>query len=104
MHEKILTIISLESNSTKVKDYAGRLERELSAHPTYYYNSLAKLAIYLYKLNIPMLMTAEAENIKSLEISTQKYKPIIIAAQKNKKSNGQFIPQFCTLFVSKYLS
>lgn len=102
LHLKIMMII-LQESQTKLKDYIGRLDREFSTHGPYYYNGLAKLAIYLYKLEIPMLMTEEANAVKSEDISVQNYKKLINAAQK--KSVGvKFVMLFCTLLVNKFLT
>jgi len=102
LHLKIVTIISQESQ-TKLKDYVGRLDREFSTHGTFYFNGLAKLALYLYKLDIPMLMTEEVDAIRSEDISVQNYKKLITAAQK-KSVSVKFVQQFCSLLVSKFFT
>ena len=103
LHAKIVEIVAKESKA-KFKDYVGRLDREFSNSGTYYFDGLAKLAIYLYKLDIPMLMSSEVDDIKrGAEVSLQRYKKVITAAQKQ-PPGLKFIAQFCSFLVSKYLS
>ena len=97
LHAKIVSIITNES-STKVKDYAGRLDREFSPHGPYYFDGLVNLALYLYKLDIPILRTTEVDAIKATEISTQSFKKVISANERRK-----FIPLFCNLLAAKVL-
>lgn len=101
LHFKIMTIVSQVSQS-KHKDYVGRLDREFSNHGTFYFNCLAKLGLYLYKLEIPMLMTEEADAIKAEDISVQNFKKLISTAQK-KSGSSTFVLLFSTLLVSKFL-
>jgi hypothetical protein len=99
LHAKIVEIVAKESI------YAGRLDREFSNSGTYYFDGLAKLALHLYKLDIPMLMSSEAGDVKrGTEVSLQRYKKLIVAAQKQSPGGLKFIAQFCSLLVSKYLS
>ena len=104
LHAKIVEIVATESKA-KIIDYAGRLDREFSNSGTYYFDGLAKLALHLYKLDIPMLMSSEAGDVKrGTEVSLQRYKKLIVAAQKQSPGGLKFIAQFCSLLVSKYLS
>jgi hypothetical protein len=98
LHFKIEAILTQEA-STKVKDYVGRLDREFAPHLPFYLNGLVKLALYLYKLEIPMLKSAAITAIQSSsDIGLQNYKKSITTADRK-----IFISLFCKLLVSKCL-
>jgi hypothetical protein len=97
LHFKIEAILTQES-STKVKDYVGRLDREFSPHLPFYINGLVKLALHLYKFEIPILETANIEKIKAAEVSLQDFKKALSTADRKK-----FITLFCSMLVSKLL-
>jgi len=98
LHFKIEAILIQES-STKFKDYVGRLDREFAPHLTFYINGLVKIAVHLYKLEIPILNTANIEAIKATtEISLQDFKKALSPADRKK-----FISSFCSMLVTKAL-
>ena len=99
LHFKIEAILTQES-STKVKDYVGRLNREFAPHLPFYLNGLVKqLALYLYKLEIPMLKSAAITAIQSSsDIGLQNYQKSITSTDRK-----TFISLFCKLLESKGL-
>ena len=100
LHDKILTFMMNESLNKKGKDYYGRLMRELNSG-NYYYNELAELALYVYNLDISMLISELATLRRSDDTFNRDYKGIIISAQKT-KGTVKFLEDFCTKFVDKY--